>query len=60
MLILIIDKRDDIKSGTKANARHGQLRPVQESMGKSVDYFIQGNPGRPFAALYFQEILFDC
>ena len=32
-MIPILVKGDDVKSETKANARHGRLRLAQESMG---------------------------
>jgi len=32
-MIPILVKGDDVRSGTKANAHHGWLRPAQASMG---------------------------
>ena len=30
----ILDKSDDVRSGRKAEVRHGRLRAAQESMGQ--------------------------
>ena len=33
-MMTILAKSDDVRSGRKAKARHGRLRPARESMGQ--------------------------
>ena len=40
-MMSILVKGDDVTSGRKAKARHGRLRPTQESMGSLLVFFNQ-------------------
>ena len=41
----ILVKSDDIRSGRKAKARHGQLQAALESMGLSISKMADWNSG---------------